>query len=59
MHCRCCDKLLTDIESTRKHKETGEYLDICNVCLKEIQEIIKIPYTTGKKDETFYRHEAL
>jgi hypothetical protein len=24
-----CDKALTDYESTRKDKETGEFLDLC------------------------------
>lgn len=39
MHCVCCDKLLNDFESTRKHAETGEYLDMCNGCLKDVPEI--------------------
>lgn len=34
MRCTCCDKNLTDFESTRKSKVTGEYLDTCNKCLK-------------------------
>jgi hypothetical protein len=33
MHCRSCDVLLTDAESTRKDAITGEYLDMCNGCL--------------------------
>lgn len=35
MHCRCCDKLLSDFESTRKNADTGEYLDMCNKCFEE------------------------
>jgi hypothetical protein len=34
MHCTCCDKELTDFEATRKHSETGEYLDMCNGCFR-------------------------
>lgn len=35
MHCRCCDCLLSDFESTRKNADTGEYLDMCDKCFKE------------------------
>lgn len=42
MRCTCCDKNLNDFESTRKHAETGEYLDICNQCIA----FIDIPTTT-------------
>lgn len=33
MRCQCCNCNLNDFESTRKHAETGEYLDICNRCI--------------------------
>lgn len=36
MRCRCCDKNLSDFESTRKHVTTGEYLDMCNKCYSTI-----------------------
>lgn len=42
MRCVCCNKLLSDFEATRKHAETGEYLDMCNKCLDFCPEI---PYT--------------
>ena len=32
MRCRCCDKNLTDYESTRKNEETQEYLDMSTNC---------------------------
>jgi hypothetical protein len=35
MKCVCCDKNLSDYESTIKSKVTGQYLDTCTVCLKE------------------------
>jgi len=33
MRCTCCNKNLNDFESTRKHAETGDYLDTCNKCI--------------------------
>lgn len=36
MRCDCCDKNLNDYESTRKHAETGEYLNTCNACMQWI-----------------------
>lgn len=35
-HCSCCDKTLTDLESTLRHGFTNEFLDTCLPCLKEI-----------------------
>ena len=36
MRCVCCNKMLSDYESTIKHGETGQYLDTCSSCLDEI-----------------------
>ncbi len=36
MRCICCDKRLSDFESTRKNINTGEYLDMCNKCYATI-----------------------
>lgn len=33
MKCTCCNKTLSDFESTRKLD--GKYLDMCNTCFKE------------------------
>lgn len=33
MRCVICDVLLSDFEATRKHADTGDYLDTCNKCL--------------------------
>lgn len=38
MRCYCCDKILSDFESTRKSVNTGEYLDMCNKCYATIKE---------------------
>jgi len=32
MKCQCCDKLLSDYESTRKYPESSVYLDMCSTC---------------------------
>lgn len=36
MHCVICDKNLKDHESVRRHGITGEFLDICDWCLRTI-----------------------
>jgi hypothetical protein len=36
MRCLCCNRNLSDYESTLRHPETLAFLDICKVCLKEI-----------------------
>lgn len=33
MRCVICDVLLSDFEATRKHADTGEYLDTCCKCM--------------------------
>ena len=39
MRCFACDCELTDSESTRKSSVTDEYLDLCNNCFSEVQDI--------------------
>ena len=38
MRCYCCDKILSDFESTRKSVMTGDYLDMCNKCYATIKD---------------------
>lgn len=45
MRCVCCNKVLSSFESCLKHPVTGEYLDICQRCLKDIP-IVPIPPDT-------------
>lgn len=40
MRCQCCNRNLSDIESTRRHAETNQFLDICNKCIPDLG----IPY---------------
>lgn len=36
MRCQCCNKNLSDYESTARHAVTGKFLDTCRKCLKDI-----------------------
>lgn len=36
MRCVTCNKNLKDHESVRRHGITGEFLDICDGCLRDI-----------------------
>ena len=40
MRCLCCNRNLSDIESTRRHAITNEFLDICSRCIPDTE----IPY---------------
>lgn len=33
MRCRACNTMLSDAESVRKDRLTGEYLDMCTDCI--------------------------
>ena len=41
MRCYACDKKLSDYESTRKSKTTGEYLDLCDNCFYEVSDVFE------------------
>ncbi len=43
MRCSCCDRLLTDFETSFKSKATEAYLDTCSKCLNGLN----IPYTSN------------
>jgi hypothetical protein len=43
MRCVVCNEVLSDYEATRKHAETGEYLDTCSECLSVINEQVFVP----------------
>lgn len=42
MHCRACDKLLTEYQATLKNAVTGQYMDLCKVCLEDIKPFVKL-----------------
>ena len=37
--CISCNRNLNNMEATRRHAETGEFLDLCDRCLKEVIDI--------------------
>ena len=49
MKCLCCDRILTDYESTRKHAVTGTFIDLCQQCFKTVQADSHLP-TKDRKD---------
>jgi hypothetical protein len=42
MHCRACDRLLTEYQSTLKNAVTGQYMDLCKICLEDIKPFVKL-----------------
>ncbi len=49
MRCSCCNRKLSDYETTLKHAITGVYLDTCMDCLSEIAHDAPMP-VKGRKD---------
>lgn len=50
MRCECCDRMLSDYESTLRHAVTQKFLDTCTGCLKDLgipfrgrEELKKVP----------------
>lgn len=35
MRCLSCNEVLSDFESTRKYKNTQQYIDLCTLCFNE------------------------
>ena len=48
MRCTCCNKRLSDYETTLKHAVTGEYLDTCMDCLSDITYDVPLPVKARK-----------
>lgn len=48
MRCTACNKNLSDYETTRKHAFTGEYLDLCNECFREVEDLYPVPVIDRK-----------
>ena len=45
MRCVCCNKNLSDKESTRKGVNSGDYLDMCDGCFGTVAD--EFPYIEG------------
>lgn len=42
MHCRACDKLLTDFEATRKNAVNHEFVDLCKRCFEDVKGLFPV-----------------
>lgn len=47
MRCVCCNRNLNDSESTRRLVSTGDFLDMCNKCYKDVENDVP---TTVRQD---------
>ena len=50
MRCYCCNKLLNTQESTRRFKESGAFVDMCNECLGTIKDEVEVTEGNTQKD---------
>ena len=55
MKCYCCDKILTTQEATRRFKESGMFVDMCNKCLVTIDDDVE--YTDGTYEEDDFEED--
>ena len=42
MRCKACNKALNEFESTRKSRESGEYIDLCNDCYTYVKDELQV-----------------
>lgn len=42
MRCAACDTILTEFEATRRGKESGEYVDLCDSCFSYVKDQIAV-----------------
>ena len=42
MRCSCCNVMLTEFESTIRKVSTNEFIDICEKCLSNIDDDVKV-----------------
>ena len=54
--CLSCNNKLTNVEMCRKQAETGEYLQLCNNCLRQVLEVVTMPLTG---DVSFFTEEEV
>lgn len=53
MRCKACDTILEDRELKRKDKQTGEYLDLCDVCFSISEEAIDFDFMLTDDEEDY------
>lgn len=42
MRCKACNIILNEFESTRKSKETNEFIDLCNSCYAYVKDDLQV-----------------
>lgn len=42
MRCKACDNILNNFEATRKTKESGEFVDLCNRCYVHVKDDMQV-----------------
>lgn len=52
MRCKACDARLTAREATLKGENTGEYMDLCSLCLSTIADWIGMTASPLNADES-------
>ena len=52
MRCSCCNKALSNVESTRKFA-SGEYTDMCNKCLGTISDDVSTQEETMDNESEY------
>jgi hypothetical protein len=58
MHCKACDRLLTDFEATRKYAD-GTYVDLCKKDFASIASLVRVVEREDlKKEEPFEYDDA-
>lgn len=51
MRCLSCNKALSDRESTYRFMESGHFVDLCDNCIQDLPEDLKISENTELSDE--------
>lgn len=41
MRCKACNQALNEFEATRKSKDTGEFIDLCNNCYSFVRDDVQ------------------
>jgi hypothetical protein len=49
MRCRACDRNLSDFESTRKDHDTGQFVDLCNQCMNDVNDDLSTDLFTNDR----------
>ena len=58
MKCIACNKSLSDFEATRRHGITNEFLDLCNACLKSVQEVTYLTTSNNLTEDSGIEEEV-